>query len=234
MYIARSPDIWNRTRLSTLPFNTYGCHQRLTFIYQHYHLQGFEHWSIWMGGVASPTHIGIAFVATFDTIPCGLRIFTAYGFYRKLAQIIGLEPIHRFIGYWLFSKQLPCQLGLYLQNRNGRIRPTVYKTGALTNCATFRYRANLFSPGTTHINRKDWTLWKVQWLQQDLNLFLQMCALCAFRYTMQPCLHTFQCGMQAHNKRCKNRDATHAICPMANPYTTFDRYVGHIFYNKEK
>ena len=46
LYIARSPDIWNRTRLSTLPFNTYGCHQRLTFIYQHYHLQGFEHWSI--------------------------------------------------------------------------------------------------------------------------------------------------------------------------------------------
>lgn len=53
-------------------------------------------------------------------------------------------------------------------------------------------------------------------------------------FPLQPCLHTFQCGMQAHNKRCKNRDATHAICPMANPYTTFDRYVGHIFYNKEK
>lgn len=40
----------------------------------------------------------------------------------------------------------------------------------------------------------------------------------------------YLCGMQAHDKKYKNRDVTHAICPMANPCITFDRYTGYIFY----
>ena len=56
-----------------------------------------------------------------------------------LAEVVGLEPTHRFIGYLLFSGQLPYQLGLYFQNFTGGkglnlyIAVFIMRTAALSN-----------------------------------------------------------------------------------------------------
>ena len=46
-----------------------------------------------------------------------------YKYLFYLTRIFGLEPKHHFRDYYLFSGQMPCQLGLYSQfNDKSRIR----------------------------------------------------------------------------------------------------------------
>ncbi len=69
------------------------------------------------------THI-LRVGAVYNTI-----IPETYKYLFYLTRIFGLEPKHHFRDYYLFSGQMPCQLGLYSQF-NGKSRIRTY--GAFT------------------------------------------------------------------------------------------------------